>query len=68
MQRRMRVRVLVCGNLFVCGPHGFAHRPELDSRRAWAAAVVRLRAAETWARAERFSQAAAPERLVSVDM
>ncbi|HZI11852.1 MAG TPA: hypothetical protein VE153_15820 [Myxococcus sp.] len=46
---RMRVRVLVCGNLFVCGPHGFAHRPELDSRRAWAAladAVGALQARE----------------------
>lgn len=46
---RMRVRVLVCGNLFVCGPHGFAHRPELDARRAWAAladAVAALRARE----------------------
>ncbi|MCP3136803.1 hypothetical protein [Pyxidicoccus xibeiensis] len=34
---RMRARVLICGNLFVCGPHGFAHRPELDSERAWSA-------------------------------
>ena len=34
---RMRVRVLVCGNLFVCGPHGFAHRPEVDAERAWSA-------------------------------
>ncbi|NMO17326.1 hypothetical protein HPC49_11960 [Pyxidicoccus fallax] len=33
----MRVRVLICGNLFVCGPHGFAHRPEVDAERAWAA-------------------------------
>jgi hypothetical protein len=46
---RMRVRVLVCGNLFVCGPHGFAHRPELDEARAWAAlaeAVDALQAQE----------------------
>jgi predicted N-acyltransferase len=34
---RMRARVLICGNLFVCGPHGFAHRPEVDAERAWAA-------------------------------
>ncbi|MFP2924342.1 hypothetical protein ACLESO_03820 [Pyxidicoccus sp. 3LG] len=34
---RMRARVLICGNLFVCGPHGFAHRPELDAERAWSA-------------------------------
>lgn len=46
---RMRVRVLVCGNLFVCGPHGFAHRPELDAERAWSAlaeAVDALQAQE----------------------
>ncbi|WP_163993854.1 GNAT family N-acetyltransferase [Pyxidicoccus caerfyrddinensis] len=46
---RMRVRILVCGNLFVCGPHGFAHRPELDAERAWSAlaeAVDALQAQE----------------------
>ncbi|QSQ21209.1 hypothetical protein JY651_39425 [Pyxidicoccus parkwayensis] len=46
---RMRVRVLVCGNLFVCGPHGFAHRPEVDAERAWSAlaeAVDALQARE----------------------
>lgn len=46
---RMRVRVLVCGNLFVSGPHGFAHRPEVDAERAWAAlaeAVDALQARE----------------------
>ncbi len=46
---RMRVRVLVCGNLFVCGPHGFSHRPELDEERAWSAladAVEALQARE----------------------
>lgn len=46
---RMRVRVLICGNLFVCGPHGFAHRPELEAQRAWSAlaeAVDALQARE----------------------
>ncbi|HYH97995.1 GNAT family N-acetyltransferase [Hyalangium sp.] len=35
--KRMRVRILICGNLFVCGPHGFAWRPELSEERAWSA-------------------------------
>lgn len=44
---RMRARVLICGNLFVCGPHGFAHRPEVDAERAWSALAEAVEVLQT---------------------
>jgi hypothetical protein len=44
---RMRARVLICGNLFVCGPHGFAHRPEVDAERAWTALAEAVEVLQT---------------------
>jgi hypothetical protein len=35
--KRMRVQILICGNLFVCGPHGFSWRSELGEEWAWSA-------------------------------
>ncbi|MBZ4421546.1 GNAT family N-acetyltransferase [Myxococcus sp. RHSTA-1-4] len=48
---RMRARVLICGNLFVCGPHGFAHRPEVGAERAWSALAEAVEVLQTRERA-----------------